>query len=441
MSNKKVFIIFIFLSTLYLYARDDQLLTLSRVYEKALERESQILAYRYTTEAAEEGVNQAFAQFLPQIKLDASLGHNKYRYAGPEVSESYKDYGISAYIPVFHPEIYIGLDQAKDRRDSAKYEFQRNANQLGLEVAKAYFNLIRTQKNLVYARSLLEANEIKYKQMSSMLQVGLSNKIDTLEARVAFEHSKAELLAEEKRYNVAKMTLEYMIGEKITSSRLIDISLEEINPDALVIAAYDWQKGLENNIDVKLAEKNLASAQKDLAIRRWEHFPVADFQLVQKKTDSQDPALRENDFRALFVVSLPLYQGGRTQSRIREGMKLQSAAIENLNHYRKQANLRLESYLAEQKLAIESLKILKETEYSMRLHLSSVEQGYERGLRNLFDVLEARSRLYETRRNIIDSLYDLIVNQLNLLDVTGTLNVDRIYEIERKINILGRSTQ
>lgn len=423
------------------FAREDQLLTLSRAYEKALQKESQILAQRYRTEASKEGIPQAFGALLPRITVDASAGHNKYNYTAPEISEPYQDYGITAYVPVFRPELYLGLDQAKDRAKGAEYELQRGANKLGLDVAKAYFNLMRTQKNLALARSVVDANEAKFRQVSGMLQSGLSNKMDTLQSRVEFDRSRAELLAEEQRYNVARMSLEYMIGEKITPDRIIDISLEQINPDALIIASYDWQKSLDNNPDVQIAQKQLDMAKRDLSMRRWQHFPVADFQISQKHTKTRDPSLRENDLRALFVVSLPLYEGGRTQSRIREGLQLQNAAIEDLNYYKKQAVLRLESALSEQKLVIESVKVFKDSEYSARLYLSSVEQGYEKGLKSLFDVLDARSRLYEVRRDLIDAVYNLIVNQLTLLDVTGTLNTDRIYEIERKINLLGRAAR
>lgn len=420
-------------------AREDQILTLSRAYEKALQKESQILAQRYRTEATAEGINQALGALLPRITVDASAGHNKYNYTAPEVSEPYKDYGITAYVPVFRPGLYLELDQAKDRAKGAEYELQRRANQLGLEVAKAYFDVMRTQKNLALARAMVDANEVKFRQTSGMLQAGLNTKMGMLEARVAFDRSRAELLAEEQRYNVAKMTLEYMIGEKITNDRILDISLEQINPDALIIASYDWQKGLVNNPDVQIAQKQLELAQRDLTIRRWQHFPTADFQISQKHTESRDPSLRENDLRALIVVSLPIFEGGRTQSAIREGLKMQNAAIEELNHYKKQAILKLERALSEQKLAIESVKVFKDSEYSAQLYLSTIEQGYERGLRSLFDVLEARSRLYQVRRDLIDAVYNLIVNQLNLLDVTGTLNTDRIYEIERKINLLGRT--
>ncbi len=70
-----------------IFAREDQILTLSRAYEKALQKESQILAQRYRTEATAEGINQALGALLPRITLDASAGHNKYNYTAPEVSE------------------------------------------------------------------------------------------------------------------------------------------------------------------------------------------------------------------------------------------------------------------------------------------------------------------------------------------------------------------
>ncbi|RAX58367.1 hypothetical protein CCZ01_02825 [Helicobacter monodelphidis] len=437
MSNK--FFLWVICTAHLFAAPQTDILTLSKAYEKALKNESQILAQQYRTEAAQEGIEQAYAQLYPQIRADISVGYNKYQpnYPTPEVSEPYQDIGVSAYIPVFRPELYVGLRQAKNRYEGAKYEYQRYANTLGLELAKAYFNFVRAQKNLVLARSLMEANEAKYNQLNNMLRSGLSTRMDALESKVAYDQSRAEFLAEEQRHRVARMTLEFMIGEKITDNRIAEIPLEGLNPDALTIAAYDWNQGLESNPDVKLAEQNLKVTQDDLSIRRWSHYPVADFQISGRKTETKDTSLREDDLRALLVLSVPIYQGGYTQSRIREGMKLESAAIEELNYYKREAKLKLESYLSEQRLMIESVKAIRETEYSAQLYLTSVEQGYERGLKSLFDLLEARSKLYQARRDLIDAVYNLVVNQLSLMDVTGTLSSERIYEIERKLNLLG----
>lgn len=410
-------------------------LTLSQAYQKALQNESRILASRHRTEAMDEVVAQAKSRLYPQVQLNASFGHNKYQpnYKTKEVSEPYKHYSISAYMPIYRPGLWDGIDQAKLRREGASYTLKQSAHELGLEVAKAYFNLARTEKNAILAKAQMEAYEAKYRQLSNMIELGLSNKMDVLEAKVHFDKAKAESLAEQQRLNIARLNLEYMIGEKL--EKTLDITLESINPSALIEAGEAWESALGENPEVKLSEIALKIANEEIESRRSEHYPSIDLRLTKSKADTEDTSLRETDSRALIEVSVPLYQGGMTQSRIKEARILQNAAIHDLEHAKKQAKVKLEGYLSDRALSVETLKALQESQLSAKLYLSSVEQGYEKGLKSLFDLLEARAKLYQVRRDLVDAAYSLIVSQLNLLDVTGALDAEAIEAMEKRISL------
>lgn len=410
-------------------------LTLSRAYQKALENESRILASRHRVEATEEILIQARSRLYPQVQLSASFGRNKYRsnYNAQEVSEPYKNYSISAHIPLYRPGLWIGIDQARLEQEEANYIFKQNAHKLGLEVAKAYFDLARTEKNTILAKAQMEAYEAKYHQLSNMIDLGLSNKMDVLEAKVHFDRAKAELLAEQQRLNIARLNLEYMMGEKI--EKTLGIALESIKPHALIESNEAWEDALGENPEVKLSEIALKTANEEIELRRSEYHPSIDLRLIRSRIDTKDASLRESDNRALIEVNMPLFQGGMTQSRIKEARILQNAAIHDLEHAKKQAKVKLEGYLSDRALSVETLKALQESQLSAKLYLSSVEQGYEKGLKSLFDLLEARAKLYQVRRDLVDAAYSLIVSQLNLLDVTGALDAEAIEAMEKRINL------
>ncbi|MGP1450449.1 MAG: TolC family protein [Wolinella sp.] len=410
-------------------------LSLSQAYQKALDNEATVVASRFRTEAVDEQVNQAKSRLYPQLQANASAGQNKYQpnYNTSEVSEPYKNYSISAYMPIYRPELWSGIDQAKIRKKEALYRHQRISNTLGIDVAKAYFDLARALENIKLTQAQSEAYEAKYRQLSGMLELGLSNKMDVLEAKVHFDSSRAEALVEKQRYNTAKLALEYMIGESIHGE--LDVDLSAINPDALVLVEETWDDKLSENPSVKVAEMALKVASKEIEIRKYEHYPKVDLRITRSETDTKDPSLREYDSRALIEVNFPIYSGGVTQSRIKEAKLLESAAIKELENVKKSTKLKLEQHLADRALGIEKLKAMRESEASALLYLSSIEQGYEKGLKHLIDLLEARAKLHQVRRDIIDAAYVLILAQLNIIDMSGELSAEKIAEIEVRISL------
>ncbi|OYZ67192.1 MAG: hypothetical protein B7Y17_00195, partial [Sulfuricurvum sp. 24-42-5] len=95
--------------------------------------------------------------------------------------------------------------------------------------------------------------------------------------------------------------------------------------------------------------------------------------------------------------------------------------------------LQFEAFWAERSLMIEKIRVLRESEKSAELYLVSVEQGQAAGLKSLPDLLEARAKLHEVKRDFVDAGYELINNELSLLDLTGQLNYDSLQEFETLI--------
>jgi outer membrane protein len=62
-----------------------------------------------------------------------------------------------------------------------------------------------------------------------------------------------------------------------------------------------------------------------------------------------------------------------------------------------------------------------------------MEQGYQKGLKSIIDVLEAQAKLHQVRLDMIDSGFELINNHVTLLDLVGELNQENVRVLDNMI--------
>lgn len=428
--NSKVGVVllpFILLNTL----GSAEALKLSTAYDLALKNEPHLRALTLKTASGEEQIKQSRSKLYPQLQGSFAGGKYGYQYTtqnAQKVNEGYTNYSISATQPLFHPELWRGIDEAKSRQKAAEYELQVNAQKVGLDLAKAYFAYLYSQKNVELIESQKNYYDGKYKQLEEMLKVGLTNRIDLLETKVQRDKTMSQWLGEKKKLQIAKLKLEHLIGNEISEIQLFDFS--RVDTSKLKSTREEWEEKLADNPSFKQAVASVETARHEVAVREYEHYPKVDLSISRKETYTKDQIAHKYDNQAIAQMTIPIYQGGFTQSRIREGKLLLDSATHDRDYYQKEARYQFESLWAERQLNIETIEVLKESEKSAELFLQSVEKGNAAGLKSVVDVLEAKAKLYDVRRQLVDAGYQLVNNQLGLLDVTGTLNVENIAEYE-----------
>ena len=78
----------------------------------------------------------------------------------------------------------------------------------------------------------------------------------------------------------------------------------------------------------------------------------------------------------------------------------------------------------------EHATVLREAVESAELYMHSIEKSHQKGLKSLFDLYDAKTRLFKVRHNLLDTLYEVVIAYINLLDVTGELTLDRIVQLD-----------
>jgi outer membrane protein len=432
MSNRLIFGLYGLLSISVLFASEP--LTLSNAYDLALKNEPRLKSASLKAMANAESIDQVTSRLYPQLQGSASWGRYEYdaQYLHTPVKEDYTDYSISASQAIYHPEYWRGIDQARTKQSATTFQYQAQAQQLGLDLTKAYFLVLRDMKNVELAFSQKEFYGQKYKQLEEMLKFGLSNRIDLLETKIQRDKATSQWLTEQKHTQVAKLRLEYLIGEKIDQLNTFDF--DSIDTTKLSMERNEWEDKISQNPSTKASQLVAQAAHDEIAIRNYEHYPKVDLSLNRKETNSADPVAHSYDNQAILRVSVPLYQGGYTQSRVREAMLLLDSAQKEQEYYKQEATARFEEAWQERQFAIENFNNLKESKKSAELYMQSIEKAHEAGLKSVVDVLESKAKVYEIQRDLVDAGYELVNNHLTLLDVTGELNVETIEKYEKALH-------
>jgi outer membrane protein len=128
-------------------------------------------------------------------------------------------------------------------------------------------------------------------------------------------------------------------------------------------------------------------------------------------------------------ITVPIYSGGATSSRVRQRVYLHRAARERLERTARETERATRDAYLGVISEISRVRALRQALESSRTALQATEAGFEVGTRTTVDVLLSRRQLFEAQTEYSRSRYDYILNVLQLQLATGTLNGADLEEI------------
>ena len=403
-------------------------ITLSEAYKVALEYEAKLKSVGYQVDAKKEDVVQAESQLYPQVfaSLDNSNREYKDNYYKRNVREKYNSASITANQVLYHPEIIAQIESAELRVDSAKIYLTKQQQDLAYKVADAYVSILKYQNSVDVANSYVKTNLVKHQQISEKFDLALANKMDFLESKLSYEQSKITLHKQENLLALSKVKLKNLTGVNVDSIPSVDFDTLSID-NLLSISSIE---DLQNNPDIKMAELGTKIYEKEIEGAKYGHYPKLDLSLSHTTYSTKDLTVDyEQDSRVMLEFKIPIFQGGRVASQIEKNRVMLNSAKEDLNDQQREVKIKYEELLLNYEAAIKDIALQKDAQNSATLYLSAVQKGHEYGLKNLIDLEDAKTKLYETKFKLIDSVYTLINSYVGILNITGKLTTQDIEKL------------
>ncbi|MEE3117745.1 MAG: TolC family outer membrane protein, partial [Pseudomonadota bacterium] len=404
---------------------------LVETYEKALSYDSGIAAAQASFEAQQAGSDVTRSELLPQL---GAFGEANYvDVDGPNQDNSYREYayGVQLTQPLFQADAWFRYDASQFQTDSARAQYNLAQQQLILDVATAYFNVLRAQDTVTTTMAAETAIQRQYEQAQERFDVGLIAITEVYEARASYDDTRSQRIVAENQLNVAREQLARLTGEFAEDLENLRQNFPLNRPDPMDPAAWEMT-ALDQNWSIQSAIYDLNVSEANLRASKAGHYPTLDLNASYGKTKTdglEDPSsfqMQRDGTTTQGVIGLtlnvPLYTGGGTQASVRQQRSLVTVAEQSLQTVRRDVRVSTRSLFLTVNNNIETASALEQTIVSRRSALDATRAGYEVGTRNIVEVLDAERAYYVALRDFANARYDYVINTLQLKQAAGTLS-------------------
>jgi outer membrane protein len=440
MKKSKLYLIMGFLSVLPLGVTAN---SLQDIYELALKNDAQLKADTAGYNAGKEYSNIARAGLLPQInarynysKNDNDVTDNLNAALSGKVNTKATGWNVSLDQPLFDMSAWYVYRQGQKLSAQAEAQFGADQQSLIVRVASAYFNVLRSVDKLETTIAEQNAFAHQLEQVKQRFDVGLTAITDVHEAQAAYDSALASSLEARGSLSISYEALEVLTGKAEDQIAPLSEKFPVLNPTPADRA--EWVSfALKNNYSLKAAKLHADASEDNADATRAGHIPTVTASLGYSKTDSDGdkynvPFDTSTDGKSASVtLNVPIFSGLRTSSKTRQAVSQELQAQEQFNSSQRNTIQSARALHLSVETDVVRIAARKQATVSNNSALEATQAGYEVGTRNLVEVLQAQSKLYQARRDYANALYDYVIDTIKLREVAGMLTPADVQEIDK----------
>ena len=437
--------------------------SLLEVYQQALQSDPLIHEADARRMASLEAVPQARGSLFPQINAGGSWykgnnsGLQQEAFQDPDnptdvvfstvdAESEFDGFGWNAELrqTLFRWDQFVGLKQAGKRVAKAEVDYEAAQQDLIVRVVIRYFDVLAAEDRLtsIHADRLAIARQLE--QAKQRFEVGLIAITDVQESQAAYDQSVADEIQAKRELATAREFLREITGEYIPSLAAPTENFPLQSPNPADEASWIDQ-AMVQNLALLSSRFSEDIARDEISFRRTGHYPTLDLVANYDTSDTDisgvtidgvltpNPNFPTGNTRDSISVqfSVPIFQGGRTTSRVREAVYLHRASREQLQRVVRETERQTRDAYLGVLSEISRVNALAQAVKSSRTALEATQAGFDVGTRTIVDVLNSQRALYTAITNYYQSRYTYIGNVLRLKLAAGDLQIQDLEQIDR----------
>jgi len=340
----------------------------------------------------------------------------------PEKNNTSESLDIRLSQPLFRGfKTVEGIAQAKETVKAGREQLRAVEQDVLLKAATAYMNVIRDRRIL----SLREQNVSNLQRQANAARArfdaGEVTRTDVSQARARVSGAKAQVASARSSLAESSARYEAIVGHK--PGKLASPGFAS-NPKSLS-GALEVARSVNPSI---LAATHVQLAQEHaVEVTKGDLLPSASIEAAAGVTANPDDGVdRSNYAQIAGVLNVPLYEGGRVYSAVRQAKQLESQRrIEIVAAGRSvtQGVTSAWSFLAAAREGIASAKAQVSAAAEA---LEGVRQEYLVGSRSTIDVLNAEQEVINARINLVIAEHDQVLASYELQAAIGKLSARKL---------------
>lgn len=418
--------------------------SLMDIYDRALAHDPALASALSANKAAQEIIEQGKALYRPVVNFNAGVNATRTDITfnnlaspfrgGVQTFEGY-NYGIDARQPIYRKENLVQMDQARTQVSRADKQLNLSQQDLIVRTTQTYFDVLIAQDkiDLLNAQKAAILNQLD--QAKANFDVGTSTITDVNEAQARYDLVVAQEIAAINEHRIAELAMQAITGE--IPQKLATVNAE-IKANALAQSMDKWlQVAVQNNLNIQIHQDTVKYSEQEIERAQAGHLPTLDAVASYNDTYTNGGQFGfGNDLKSGSIglqVQVPLYQGGATNSRIRQAILNKQKAQDDVELARRQTELETQRAYLNLSTSIAQIKAYEQALTSSQSQVESTRLGYEVGIRTSVDVLNAQQQLFAAKRDLLQARYSYLVNIIRLKAAAGVVTETDLADINRQL--------
>ena len=412
--------------------------TLEECVIYALENNISVLQARNSILSNQQDIISAKGNFMPGVSsnISSSMSIGKVElYPGEFADREFysSSLGIGLSQTIFNGFRNINLlNQSKLTLEKNKYELGKLRDDISLNVANVYLNVLFNKENLDLAISQYEFSVLQVKQASALVESGAQPSSILIDAQATLSLDSQNLTIAKNNHELALLNLSQLLQIPYEG---FDVAVIEVDIPSENIMYKDIRPilnyALENRNEIKVAERDIEIAKLNTKISKSAYLPsiqlgygfnaAANFSNLTEDDPFMDQIDENKGHSVNMNISIPIFSRNQTRAGVNKSKILENSS----NLALEQAKLNLESSIqrafTDAKAALKSYQASQKSVQAQQLAFENSRERYDLGALNSFDLEQARIRLLNAKSSLINAKFDFIFKTKVLDYYTGKI--------------------
>lgn len=334
--------------------------------------------------------------------------------------------GFDASQLLFSSDYIVGLKAAKEFINLSKINVQRSKVDLASAVSKAYYNVLVNRERI----KLLDINIVRlqklYNDTKALNQQGFVEQIDVERLEVQLNNLKTEKEKTDRLIGLSENLLKFQMGYKITDAISLTDSLSFNNKEVSTLNA--GKIDVTKRSDYQLLQSQQSLNKLDVKRQKMGYLPtLAAYGAFQYNAQRQEFDFfdgKKDWFNVALIgakLNISVFDGLQRNYRVQQAKIAVLKGENTLKNVEMAAELEANVADISYTNAYASLQTQKRN-MELAQHVFDVAQKkFTEGVGSNLEITTAESSLKEAQTNYYNSIYDMLVAEIDYKKATGTL--------------------
>ncbi len=406
-------------------SKAQQVYTLQQCITYAVEHNLQLQQTKLSEKTAKINNTQAKLAYLPSMNGDAtqyySYGHsldftnNTYDISVSSISNQFS---FNSSLPIFAGLTkYQQLMQTNSDWNAAKYDVAKMENDIALNVAGFYLNILNDMEQLRIAQRQKLITQQQKNQTEKLIAAGAMAEISINDILATLANDESNIVTAQNNLDVAILNLKKWLNTDVNQPIQIDTTAPanlnandvDLNFNSTYATSHNMQPSIISS------QWRVKSAERNVLYNRGILFPTLSL-LGSVRTsysnlykDMFNTQLNNNLGKTFgFDLSIPFYNGFQNHAALNRSKISAINAKLNLQIAEKQLQQDIANAILNVKGAAAKLEATKASALAMQTAFDANQKKYEAGVINYFDFNTSKNNYAKALGDLANAKYDYL---------------------------------